>query len=108
MAARPIPLPAQAETPASLDGGRAGEVQTLTVRNPHAETGAYVKLYESAAAPTAGSIPAWAAWVPGAQDRVFAPFVGGAQWWVAVSTEAAAGLTAPASPFVVSATFARA
>jgi len=104
---RGILIPSLANTPISVDEGRVGQVQTVEVYNSGG-TGAFVKLYQSLAAPTGASVPTWSRFVPSATAVTIPPFVDGANWWIAVATEVAAGLSAPASPFQASVTFRRA
>lgn len=104
MSARPYMFTSVDETPHQLAAGVTGQVQTLFVRNPHATDGAYVKLYESTAAPTGSSTPTVAIWVA-AGSVVLPLFVGMAKVWIVASTDAGAGLTAPPADFVVTATF---
>lgn len=108
--ARPYQFAAQGETPSQIFDGGVCELQTIFAHNPSEVAGAYVKLYASADAPTGSSVPIFAVWVPpgavdsGGADRVIPAFVGGGNWWVAVATEAAAGLTAPDEDFEITIT----
>lgn len=94
------------ETPTQIAAGGVVEIQTLFVHNPGA-SGAYVKLYASAAAPNGSAVPIFSAWIPATSDRVLPVFAGAGQLWIAAAAEALAGLTAPASPFAVSITSQR-
>lgn len=114
MTTRAYRFPAQAQTPVAIDSGQAGLLETIEAHNPSEAAGAYVKIYASATAPTAGSLPIWSARVPpgavgsGGTARTLPVFLEGADLWIAVATTAGAGLTAPATPFEISLTFDRA
>lgn len=110
--ARPLLLSALDETPVRINSGLVTEVQTIFAHNPSEVSGAYVKLYAGASTPVVGTVPIFAAWIPpgaagsGGAERVLPVFAGAAQLWIAVATQAGAGLTAPAADFAVSLTFA--
>ncbi len=101
--ARPQNFPAQGETPARIADGDVVEIQTIFARNPGA-AGAYVKIY-AGTTPTGASVPIFSAWVPANSERVLPLFIGGGLFWLAVATEAGAGLTAPNADFAVSITY---
>jgi hypothetical protein len=102
----PFRLPAQAATPTLIKGGARVTLETLEVHNPHASDGAYVKVYVSDpdTAPDGSAIPTWGAWIAGGASRTLAPFIEGSNLWIAVATQAGAGLTAPTTAFEISAT----
>lgn len=108
--ARPQRFSAQGETPAAINDLGACEIQTVFAHNPSEVSGAYVKFYSGAVAPTGASLPVFSVWVPpgaagtGGAERTIPVFFGGALLWIAVATEAGAGLTAPASAFEISLT----
>lgn len=102
---RTIPLAALSNTPISLASGTVGRVETIEARNPHATDGAYVKLYRSVAAPTGASVPTWKGWIAAASARTLSVFADGSHWWIAVATEASAGLSAPSTAFEAAVTF---
>ena len=107
--ARPQRLTGSA-TPVSINGGRVCRLETIFAHNPSESAGAYVKVYVSATAPVAGTVPDASVWVPpgaagtGGGDRVIPIFIDGANFWIAVATEFGAGLTGPASSFNITAT----
>jgi len=104
---RGILIASLTNTPISVDEGRVGQVQTIEAYNSGV-TGAFVKLYQSLLVPTGASVPTWSRFVPNATAVTIPPSVDGSGWWIAVATEVAAGLSAPASPFQVSIIFRRA
>lgn len=97
-------------TPVSINGGRVTELQTIFAHNPSEAAGAYVKVYASAAAPDANAIPIASVWVgfgaasSGGADKTIPLFIAGGNLWVAVATQEGAGLTGPASSFLITAT----
>lgn len=105
MSARPIRFPAQGEAPSRINAGAVAEIQTIFAYNPGA-AGAYVKLYALAGstAPDGSAVPIFSAWVAATSGAVLPMWVGAANIWIAVATEAGAGLTAPASDFEISLT----
>lgn len=112
MRAVSTPFASLSSTPQSVNAGLMTEVQTLFAHNPGEVTGAYVKLYElaGAVAPDGSAVPVWAAWVPpgaassGGAAVVLPAFISYANLWIAVATQYAAGLGAPASAFNVTVT----
>lgn len=90
-----IPLP--------IAGGARVSLETIFASNPGA-SGAYVKLYASADTPDATSVPIWSVLVPAGQCPPLPVFVDQSDLWIAATTEDGAGLTAPATAFVVSIT----
>lgn len=112
MRAVSTPFASLSNTPLPVNAGLMTEVQTLFAHNPGEVSGAYVKLYELAGtvAPDGTAVPVWAAWVgPGAADSggasvVLPAFISYANLWIAVATQYAAGLTAPATAFNVTLT----
>lgn len=105
MASRPQLFSALDETPRQLNASMC-EVQILTARNPHATTLAYVKIYEQAATPDGSAVPLMSFAVPPAetiQRAVYCTF--GPVIWFVGSTDAGAGLTAPATDLHVNVTY---
>lgn len=100
---RPYQFNNQSNTPAQIAAGVVGRIETIEAYNSNA-TGAYVKLYQSTAQPDSSAIPTWARFV--GQGAVSIPvFADGSAWWIAVATEHAAGLSAPAAAFQIDLTF---
>lgn len=103
---------ALSNTPQRVAAGEVVEIETILAHNPSEVAGAYVKIYAlpGSSAPTSSDVPIWRGWVgPGAADSggasaVLPVFVGGACFWIAVATEAGAGLTAPDEDFQVTMT----
>ncbi len=105
MSTQSLYLPAADETPIQINGGEACEIQLITLANSSA-TGAWIKLYQSATTPTGSSVPNWQTFqAQGCQP--WAPFLGGSQWWIVVSTNPGASLAAPAADLVGALTFAK-
>ena len=103
---RPTVYATLAETPIAVGSG-PGRVGSIYARNSNA-TLAYVKLYESTAAPGGSAVPCWAGPVPQGSFSFPSLNIDGASFWVVASTDFGAGLTAPAAPLQVSVTFERA
>jgi hypothetical protein len=100
--ARPHQFAALSNTPVAVRAGAVCELQTLDVHNANA-TGCYVKVYASATAPAAGTVPIGAYWC--AQGRTpISVFANCSHLWLAAATEFAAGLSAPAAAVDVTAT----
>jgi hypothetical protein len=97
-------------TPQRIAAGEVRELHTITAHNPSVVSGAYVKIYALAGttAPDGSAVPIWSGWVgpgiagSGGTGSTLAVFIGGANFWIAVATEAGAGLSAPATAFQVS------
>jgi hypothetical protein len=105
MSAAPIRFAAQGATPSRIALGAVAEVQTIFAHNPGA-AGAYVKLYALAGttAPDGAAVPIFSAFIGAVTALVLPVFIGGSNLWIAVATEAGAGLTGPASAFEISIT----
>lgn len=99
----PLRFAALSNTPQSLAGGARVSIETIFASNPGASA-AYVKLYASTTTPVAGTVPIWSALVPAGQCPPLPVFLETSHLWIAATTEAGAGLTAPGTAFEVSIT----
>lgn len=106
------PFASLSNTPQRIKAGAVCKIETIMAHNPSEASGAYVKIYAlpGSSAPTGSATPIWRAWVgpgstgSGGQGVPLPVFIDGACFWIAVATEAGAGLSAPASAFQVTVT----
>lgn len=106
------PIAALSNTPISIAAGAVRRIETILAFNPSEVAGAYVKIYAlpGSTPPGSGAVPIWRGWVgPGAAgsggaSATLPVFIDGACFWIAVATEAGAGLTAPDEDFEITIT----
>lgn len=112
--ATPTIFAALSNTPQRIAAGAVCRIETILANNTSEASGAYVKIYALAGttAPTGSAVPIWRGFVgaapadSGGESAVLPVFIDGANFWIAVATEAGAGLSAPAAAFEVTITTA--